>query len=211
LRDAIAEWAHPWNLNNWKKDDPWFFDHTLQTLHWWRINQDAHDKLQWYPLSASWELTLDAQMPSQWLPTWEPDTEKQTEYIERVTCAALLQIEDSILSCSDPSSRKAFVDSIEKKAAEYCKRVQAHYGWEKSRKKPEIQKHISWTMRFQVVEESYAGIARSGKTNASHVKREVAEILDILKLIPRKTTPGRKPGQEDDPNSPRQKNKKHWK
>lgn len=92
LHESIVEWAGRWNLKSWKDNDPWFFNQTLDTLFYWTISKQALDDFSWYPLSAEWSLKLDAPPPPQWLPTWEPDTEKQAAYIERVRREALLQM-----------------------------------------------------------------------------------------------------------------------
>ena len=201
VREAVAVWSARWHLHKWERNDPWFFDLTLSTLHLWSTSSEARDTMMWGPIVSSWESSIDAPAPPPGMTEWDPITEKREAYLERTKQDALRRInEDPLLS----HGRRALIEAIEKAAARYCDKVKAYGQWKEARDKPELQKHIRWAVRFQVLEETYASIAESESAHAPSVQREVIKALGLLKLCPRRNLPGRRQGQKDSPDSPRQ-------
>lgn len=201
---SMRQWSQRWNLTA-----DWCFELAFRTIEKWTRPYNQRNKLMWDNEGWGGGVPDEWPIPPDGLPFYNPLDFHRSQYKERLHKQVIESIKnDSILRHGEPSSRKAFVDSIIAVADGYCSKVDKYaesLGYKKTREKKKLKQHLVWAVRFQVLSESYSAIAEQERVSVSTVKRAVADILELIELTPRPSSkPGRQRGRKDSPDSPRQ-------
>ena len=214
LRCSLLTWARIWNL-----EADWVFDNACWTLEMWSQFPDMRERLEWMSGGTGWMRLSDEDIkdvvPPSGLRSWTPDTEFQVSYEQY----ARNEIEQHINQDQFFSNVKASlkIDFIEAKMAEvisYCERVLEVYFsqkdssgrsiWKLAEKRDDFPRNLKWTIRFQILGESFSQIANEEDKAVSTIKRAIEDILDLLDLPKRKDAkPGRRRGSKESDNSRR--------
>jgi hypothetical protein len=214
LRWSLLTWARTWNL-----EADWFLDNACWTLDMWRQLPDGREPLYWMFSSTGWMRLSDVEFeditPPFGLRAWTPDTEFRVHY-ERY---AKEEIEEHInkdpyLSNLKASLKIDIVDADMAEVASYCDKVLEVYlskedsmgkpTWKLAEKRDDLPRNLRWTIRFQVLGESFSKIALEENKAVSTIKRAVEDALELLDLPKREDAkPGRRRGSKESEDSRR--------
>lgn len=194
---SVCLWASKNNLVETDKENRWILKSVLYTVDYWSKNPNEIKTVGLLESSLHHSEYLKTLEPPIGLPEWEPQYKERKNYLEGVKTLLKdsLQENDIFKNQRILNSTTSFVIS---QAEIYCDKVEKHFrlnGWKKVTIKREFEKHLEWTVRFQLKEESYSSIAREFGVYASSVKKEVEEILKLIGIKKREIKRGRKKGQ----------------
>jgi hypothetical protein len=219
LRWSLLTWAQTWNL-----EVDWMLSNACWTLDMWRQIPETRETLDWMPGSTGWMRLTDNDLkdiaPPFNLRTWTPDTEFRLSYERYAKDEIEKQINQSpFFSNLKGSLKREVIDADMAEVVSYCDGVLGVYFSQKdSRGKPkwkfaeeryDFPRNLKWTVRFQILEESFSQIAREEEKEVSTIKRAIEDTLDLLDLPKRNNSgPGRRPGSREAQDS-RRKSVKH--
>jgi hypothetical protein len=193
---AVEDWARKYNLNA-----PWCIENAIYTCQQWSHFSKVPDELSFSSEGGGGvRPTIDP--PYEGGPEYDP-TGSRKAYLDRIHVDAQEVIESNpLLNLSDALQRSEFINSIVAEVEKYCIEAEKHcheLGYPPFNEKRKLEKHLIWTVQFQVCEKSYSEIARNNKVNTSTVKRAIEDILQAIDLPSRKIHSGRPKGQKDSP------------
>jgi len=176
LISALKEWACTWHL-----EADWCFDNALRTLQSWLTDKN---NLRFQTELYVTDVILPLNPPAG-LPFYQPGPGGMTQqaYLKWVREEIDNAISsNSILSHAEASQRVALIDSIIEVAKKYCQESEKVLSLPRSVEKTNLQKHIKWSLRFQVKEEKLSEIAEKDGVEESAVSQAVKFILERIDL-----------------------------
>jgi hypothetical protein len=195
---STASWAETFNLIEIDDENKWLFESAIYTIDFWSKNPSQINEVGLLESSLYRKENLKTLEPPSGLPKWEPQYEEKETYLSKVKAL----VKKSLIEQDIFQNNKLLnvtLRNVLNFVETYCNRVEKHFrsnGWKKVKVKKEFEKHLEWTVRFQVKEESYSKIARDYNVYASSVKKEVEEILNTIGLRKREIRRGRLKGQK---------------
>jgi len=211
LQESLTVWATTYNLTA-----SWCYERALEALLRMRIGNYDGDDEDWGGLVLSWELfkSVDDMIPPlNGFKSYLPGVQTRNAYLRE--CKDALQKEEEekisrsqILSLGSTAILKRFNDSILAKVESYCDKVEKWFSaqgdWQRRYSWPEIESHITWTVKFQVCGLNFSMITRENEATArkkieavTTVKRAVEKMLRKIGLEKRTVSPGRPVGRKD--------------
>lgn len=206
LWEGLEDWAHRFNLIEKEGGRRWCLESAYYTLDAWAREPEHYKEMGLSALGTSESSPyLKPIDPPDGFDEWQPDWEERDVYLKNFEDEIKEDLKGIRLFKNHRRARRV-VKLLLEEADEYCDRVERHYrenGWEKIRSRPEIVKHIKWTVGFQVQGKSFNEIGESEDVAAKNVKKEVEKILDLIGLSrrPNAGLRGRRPGQKDSPSA----------
>ena len=182
---SIVSWAEKFNLVENDEQDKWLFESAVYTIEYWSKNPKSLKKVGLLESSLYHKENLETLEPPFGLPKWEPQYKERRIYLEEAKNFIKEELNKIDLFEKNQKRLNLTTRQISNEAEIYCDKVEKHFrsnGWKKVTVKKEFEKHLEWTIRFQVKEESYSSIARDYGVYASSVKKEVEEILGVIGL-----------------------------
>lgn len=196
---SIVYWAEKFNLVESDEQDRWLFESAVYTIDYWSKNPKNIKEVGLLESSPFHKQYLETIEPPFGLPKWKPQYKKRKVYLEEAKKIIKEDLNKIELFKKNQRRLSLTASQIGNEAEIYCDEVEKHFrsnGWKKVPVKKEFEKHLEWTIRFQIKEESYSSIAREYGVYASSVKKEVEEILRVVGLERRSLNRGRKKGQK---------------
>jgi hypothetical protein len=200
-RRAVQQWSESWNLNaEWCREE-------LYNEAMIAYLRTSHPNIKPTPFNetildlafASDRHNLSIASPPDGLRNYLPIAETRKEYLNQVKAKALQPFDDGPLTLAKPSLRRATVDSVIRTAEAYCKSVEAAYlkqNHTHSKKRRELDRHLKWTVKFQVLRKTLPEIAEA------HVGAKVIAdsaiskaVTDLLRSVELNKRPDAKPGR----------------
>lgn len=182
FHQSLKGWANNRNLNS-----EWCVEQAYKTVYLWANSSEESLKPLFFSLDG-WGGTIpsDAPLPPAGLPEYKPLNRWRSTYIADVREMAAQAISNQPILCNGHASyRRAFIETIVEKADQYCESIEHHYlarGFVRSEEGSTLTRDMAWTVRFQVLKESYSKIATAEGVAASTVQRPVDDLLGKLGL-----------------------------
>lgn len=195
---SASLWMNNNNLSEVSLEDKWLLRTIVLSFDYWASNPQKINEFGLLESSLHHNEYLETIEPPLGLPKWEPQRKEKETYLAEVNTLAKQQLKRQDIF----KNKKLFnttLRQVNNFAETYCNKVEKHFrsnGWKKVKVKKEFEKHLEWTIRFQVKEESYSKIAKDYNVYASSVKKEVEEILNTIGLKKREIKRGRLKGQK---------------
>lgn len=209
---VIKGWAARNNLSA-----SWCIESCYWTIRMWSVMGGNPRILYFDPIGTHLELDEVADgvpPPPDALPKYEPLFERRELYLEAIKSMAKKEIENSqILIAGSANRRRDLIMSIYEKAEKYCDSVEDYFlGLKKKQKNgtgdeaifrrvpdaKNLSRNLEWTVRFQVLGESFSEIAKKEEVDMSTVQRAVEGILKRIGLKKHnKSGPGRPRGSKN--------------
>lgn len=194
---SIVSWEEKFNLVETDENDKWLFESAAYTVDYWSKNPRKINEIGLLESSPYHKQNLETLKPPFGLLKWEPQYKERKIYLEEVK-AYIKESLSEVELFKNQKRLNLIARHILGEAELYCDKVEKYFrsrGWKKVAIKKEFEKHLDWTIRFQVKEESFSSIAKEFGVYASSVKKEVEEILELIGIKKRVVKRGRKKGQ----------------
>lgn len=201
---SILNWANRYNLieEEANRHHHWLLNCVISTIQHWKHSPDALEQLSWtYPRHLWPGLVLLVKPPKKGLPEWMANLESREAYISHIREGASKRVNgDPYLSMMQKSHLNAAVQTIGNEVSElskYLDRVEERYqsqGWKRVDNKKKLQRHMEWTVKFQVQGINYSQVARESKPQVTMqaIRKEINFTLALIGLQRRKGIgPGR--------------------
>jgi hypothetical protein len=208
LRWSLLTWAQTWHL-----EADWIFETVCWTLDMWRQLPDTRETFELMFNSTSWTRLNDQDLKDVFPPTglraWTPDTEFRSSYERYAKNEIEAHIrQDPFFSNLKVSLKIDIIDAIMAQVNSYCERVleiylsqkdsDGNFVWKLAERREDFERNLKWTIKFQVLGESFSKIAQEEDKAVSTVKRAIEDALELLNLPKRKDAgPGRRRGSKE--------------
>lgn len=173
----------------------WMFEITFDALYLWSIYPDLLQDRAWQGVKTRASIYRESKVkPPQNFPIYDPLNETQEIYITRVLDITNKVLSQTVLVHTETSFKSHALQSISKKAKEYCRDVEDDLlaeGFIKPEKKQNLQRDIKWTILYQLDGLKPSEIARRHKQKireeVTHrmVNNAIKRILILLNIPPR--------------------------
>ena len=198
---ALTGWTRKYRLNDSDHDNRWLLECAIYTMGYWAEHPGKAANLGLMESSLFHDNWLETIEPPDGLPKWYPNEQRRTTYLAKTKKIIRTSLSKSELLRNNSLRLRGATGSIAREAEMYCNQVEGHFrsnGWKKVRVNSGFEKHLQWTLRFQIKNQSFSSIAREWNINPWSVKREVEKVLKTLGIRRRPDVkPGRKKGQKD--------------
>jgi hypothetical protein len=217
---AISVWADKWHLCARPGFRDWFCSIALRTMSVW--SREGFDGEFWYSgprhkgrghiftNEAEETAALPLPVSLSGFPRYRPHWQTRDYYLTYMF-GEWLDNKRNKDWFQDLSRRvqTAVIDDYTTRATLYCDRVDAYYksrAWKHAKDRREFNKHLNWTVRFQVLEQDYPDIASQFRVGPATIRSAVNQILDLLGLVARERVSkpkGRHKGTRNSKDCPR--------
>lgn len=189
LGRRILAWASHWNLTEQisGRRPHWILGCTMDTLKFWKHSKNKLTQLEWSYVGILWPGLAIKKTPKNF-PQWNAHIESRRNYLKNVTKRAKQSLKnDPIFSQVDPSHRASLIRAAENHAFDCSKKIDEKYqsaGWKPIEEKTELQKHVEWTIKYQVQRINFSQIARKSqpRVKPQAVIKAVRSILALIGL-----------------------------
>lgn len=183
---SLDEWAERWNLNA-----DWLLQIAIDTMGSWCRNPKGRDKAWNLGTRRNLAGTLrPSEMAVRFQNTWNPLTENRSGASKRLREAASTKIEKRLDEIEGLLLERSRLPVFKEGAA-------PRYAVRRTVQKREIE-HFAWLVRYQVLEESFEGVARSAHRSPKAIEHGVKKAAALVELHLRKPSTGGRPlGRKD--------------
>jgi len=189
----VREFLNKWSKEDWHLDADWIRERAFEKLCFWAHD---HEEYRIYDLGVG-SGSPSSMSPPEGLPTYYVAIMKRLDYLESVRSTVMLKLhQDLLLSRGDS---KIFVASIITGAEAYCDAAERQHP--DAAIKLELERDLTWAVRFQVEKKEYQEIAEHdlpGRKGAEDlIRKAVLDILNRVGLTRRPVPRGRKKGSKN--------------